>query len=133
MEKYISSDKVIGIVYSLLTSINIPIYVRTKPTKAADDEYIVINTLAINADVLQSCRVNVNYHCKDLYVDDMGYVPDMANLDSNTNTIINLLKRYTGSGTHTYTIDFIGQETFSEENINEHFSNVKFKFNYINK
>ena len=66
MSDYKTTDYIIGIVYSLLGSITKPKYLKTKPTNAIAAEYVVINSLPINANVMQKCYVNVNYHVKDI-------------------------------------------------------------------
>lgn len=131
MAEFKSSDYVIGVVYGLLSSITKPKYKNSKPTLAQPAEYIVINTLGINADTMQKCRVNVNYHVKDLNGGTgVGYVSDDTKLEAGTNAVKALLQKVSSSD---YWIDFEGQETIYEETLNEHYSNIKFSFKQINQ
>ena len=131
MAEYKSSDYVIGIVMGLLSSITIKKYRNNKSTLAQPAEYIVINTLGINADTMQKCRVNVNYHVKDLNCGTgVGYVSDDTKLEAGTNAVKALLQKVS---TTTYLIDFEGQETIYDEALNEHYSNIKFSFKQINQ
>lgn len=129
--EYKSSDYVIDTVCGLLSSINKPKYKKNKPTLAQPDEYIVINTLGINADTMQKCRVNVNYHVKDINGGTgVGYVPDDAKIEAGTNAVKAILQKVS---TTTYLIDFEGQETIYDSALNEHYSNIKFSFKQINQ
>lgn len=131
MAEYKSSDYIIGIVYSLLSAITVPKYRNNKPTQAQPSEYIVINTLGIDANVMQKCRVNVNYHVKDLNAGTgVGFVINDTKLEAGTNLVKSILQKVS---TSSYLIDFEGQETFYEEALDEHYSNLKFSFKQINK
>ena len=125
MSNYGTTDYVIGIVYSLLGSITKPKYLKTKPTKANDTEYIVINSLPINADVMQKCYVNVNYHVKDIILG----TPDSVKIEAGSQAVLSALNQVT---TTSYLIDFESQETIREEALGEHYSNLRFSFKNIN-
>lgn len=125
MANYKITDEIISIVFGLLGSITIPKYDKSKPMDKINSEYIVINTLPIDADVMQLCHVNVNYHVKDL---EAG-MPNSSKLKSVSQSLITLLKKVS---TTAYLIDFDGQETFREDALGEHFSNIKFSFKNIN-
>ena len=84
---YQTTDKILGIVYGLMGSITIPKYLKTSPAKSVPREYIVINSLPINADVMQKCYVNVNYHVKDIGEGQ----PDNARLIAGFDAVINIL------------------------------------------
>jgi len=122
---YKTTDQIISVVFSLLRLLPVNRYSITKPTKAVDTEYIVINSLPINADVMQKCYVNVNYHVKDL----ANGTPDQTKLQSGAESVLNILSKVS---TATYLIDFESQETFREEALKEHFSNLRFSFKNIN-
>jgi hypothetical protein len=130
MADYKTTDYIIGLVYSLLGSISKPKYLKTKPTAAKDSEYIVINSLPVNANVMQKCYVNVNYHVKDIDGGPgVGFVPDEAKLESGSVSILSILEKVS---TTSYLIDFETQETIREEGLGEHYSNLRFSFKYIN-
>lgn len=128
MAEYKTTDFIIGLVYGLLNSISVPKYLTSSPDFGAlkihrPNEYVVINSLPINADVMQKCIVNVNYHVADI---GPGQI-DQAKIESGSTSVLSILKSVT---TTAYLIDFESQETFSEEG--EHMSNLRFSFKYIN-
>jgi len=130
MASYKSSDYVIDTVYALLSTITVPKYKNSKPTLASPAEYVVINTLGIDADTMQICHVNVNYHVKDINGGTgVGFVINNAKIEAGTNAVKAILQQVTSS---TYMIDFDGQETIYESTLNEHYSNIKFTFRQIN-
>lgn len=122
---YQTTDSILGIVYGLLTSITVPKYIKTSPAKSIPKEYVVINSLPINADVMQKCIINVNYHVKDIGEGQ----PDTTRLIAGFNAIMNIMAKVT---TTVYLIDFEGQETIREEARGEHYTNMRFSFKYIN-
>ena len=125
MADFHSTEQIIGTVRMLLGSLTEPKYLLRKPTKAADPAYIVINSLPINADVMQKCIVNVNYHVKDM---GLG-IPDLAKLKAGTTAILDILQKVTTSG---FLMDFESQEIFPETALSEHFSNIRFSVKQIN-
>lgn len=121
-----TSDFAINEVYSLLVAeVETPVYKLTKPSKKKDDEYIVLNSLPINAGVLQKCYVNVNYHVKDL----SAGISDTATLESGTATLMGILEDVPAKG---IIIDFESQEYFREESLGEHYSNIRLSVKIIN-
>ena len=127
---YKTTDYVIDIVYSLLGSITKPKYRKTKPSKSTATEYVVINTLPINAQTLQKCYVNVNYHVKDIDGGtSVGFISDDTKLKAGTALVMTALEKVS---TTAYLVDFEGQETIREEQIGEHYSNLRFSFKNIN-
>jgi hypothetical protein len=128
MADYITTDHVIKVVYGLLGSITVPKYLKTSPEdiSASVKEYVVINALPINANVMQKCYVNVNYHVKDV---GPGR-PDHTKLEAGSTEVLAILKEVTAT---TYLIDFESQETIRESSRGEHYSNMRFSFKYINK
>jgi hypothetical protein len=127
MANYKTTDYVIGIVGGLLSSINKPKYLNSSPENmlASVKEYIVINALPINADVMQKCYVNVNYHVKDI---EPGK-PDITKIEAGSNAVLAILKEVL---TTAYLIDFDRQETIREDARDEHYSNLRFSFKNIN-
>lgn len=130
MATYKTTDYIIGIVYSLLGSISKPKYRNTTPdfktlNIARPPEYIVINSLPINANVMQKCYVNVNYHVKDI----AAGTPDITKLEAGSASGMAALEQVT---TTSYLIDFESQETIREEQLGEHYSNLRFSFKFIN-
>jgi len=131
MATFKSSDYVIGIVYGLLSSITVPKYKQSKPTLAQPAEYVVINTLGINANTMQICHVNVNYHVKDINGGTgIGFVSDDTKIEAGTTAVKAILQQVSSTS---YLIDFDGQETIYDSALNEHYSNIKFSFKQINK
>ena len=130
MASYKTTDFVIDIVYSLLGSITVPKYRKTKPTKSTATEYVVINSLPINAQTLQKCYVNVNYHVKDIDGGtSTGFIPDDTKLKAGTALVLAALEKVS---TTSYLIDFEGEEIIRESQFNEHYSNLRFSFKQIN-
>jgi hypothetical protein len=129
MSAYVDTDYIIGVVRSLMGAISVPKYLTTKPTPRVDaavvSEYIVINALKINADVMQKCIGNVNYHVKDI----APGVKDATKLAAGSLAVRNILEKVS---TTTYLIDFESQETFREATLEEHYSNMRFIFKFIN-
>ena len=130
MSDYKTTDFIVDIVYSLLGSITVPKYRKTKPTKSTAAEYVVINSLPINAQTLQKCYVNVNYHVKDIDGGtSIGFMPDETKLNAGTALVLAALKKVS---TTSYLIDFEGHETIREQQFGEHYSNLRFSFKNIN-
>jgi hypothetical protein len=125
MSNFQTSDFCIGVVHGLLSSITKPKYRNTKPTSVNVPEYIVINSLQINADIMQKVYVNVNYHVRDI---EHG-APDIVKLEAGSLAVRNILEKVS---TTSYLIDFESQETFKEEQLGEHYSNLRFSFKNIN-
>ena len=128
MADYKTTDEIIKIVEGLLGSISKPKYLKESPQDLSPTvkEYVVINSLPVNADVMQKCYVNVNYHAKDIGPGKY----DHTTLASASQTILTALKAVTASS---YLIDFESQETIGEPERSEHYTNLRFSFKYINK
>ena len=130
MAEYKTTDYVMSIIYLLLGSISKPKYIKSRPTDSTDSEYIVINSLPINANVMQKCYVNVNYHVKDIDGGpNIGLIPDEDKIEAGSQSVLSILKKVS---TTSYLIDFEGQETIREEQLGEHYSNLRFSFKNIN-
>ena len=127
---YKTTDFIVDIVYSLLGSITVPKYRKSKPMKSTASEYVVINSLPINAQTLQKCYINVNYHVKDIDGGpNVGFISDDARLKAGSALILTALEKVS---TTNYLIDFEGQETIREQQLEEHYSNLRFSFKNIN-
>jgi len=122
-----TSDIAIDTVFTILAAggLGIPIYKYTKPTYTTPDDFIVLNTLPINFGVLQQCRVNVNIHCKDL----AEGVMDIDRLKTLTASVVTLLDDVSGTK---YMSDMESQEYHREEQLQCHYSNVRFNVKLIN-
>jgi hypothetical protein len=121
-----TTDHAINYIFQVLddaTGISCPIYKYNKPSKSNDSEFIVINSLPINAGVLQKCHVNVNYHVND----KQPGIPDTTKLSAMTADIMVLLEEISETGIH---IDFERQEYIREEN--KHYSNTRFSVKLVN-
>jgi hypothetical protein len=123
-----TTDYAINYVYSILThkdaGIDYPVYKYRKPTQSTHTAYIVINSLPISAGVLQMTRVNVNFHCADLY----DGVPDTVTLEETTADLMALLTEVSDIG---ILIDFESQEYIQEKELNEHYSNIRLHIKII--
>jgi len=122
-----TTDFAIHKVYSIIKSSEMEqeVFKLTKQTKKNLSEYIVINALPISDGVLQKCRVNVNYHVKDL----LSGVPDMKKLEDGTANLMTLLEDVPATG---IIIDFESQEYHSENELGEHYSNIRLSVKIIN-
>jgi hypothetical protein len=130
MADYKTTEYIIDVVYSLLGSITVPKYRKTKPTESVAAEYVVINSLPINANVMQKCYVNVNYHVKDIDGGpSVGFIPNDTKLKAGSALVLAALKEVTATN---HMIDFESQETIREAQFNEHYSNLRFSFKNIN-
>jgi hypothetical protein len=125
-----TTDYIIDVAYSLLSSITVPKYRKTKPTKSTATEYVVINALPINAQTLQKCYFNVNYHVKDIDGGtSTGLIPNDTKLAAGAALVLAALEKVSGTD---YFIDLESQETIREEQLGEHYSNLRFSFKNIN-
>lgn len=125
-----TTDYIIDVAYSLLGSITVPKYRKTKPTKSTASEYVVINALPINAQTLQKCYFNVNYHVKDIDGGtSTGLIPNDTKLAAGASLVLAALEKVSGTD---YFIDLESQETIREEQLGEHYSNLRFSFKNIN-
>lgn len=122
-----TTDYAINRVFSIIkaSAITLPVYKLIKPTDLVHSEYIVINALPINEGVLQKCRVNVNYHVKDL----KNGMPDLAKLETLTATLMGLLQDVTSNRD---IINFESQEYFREDQLGEHYSNIRLSLKVVN-
>lgn len=119
------SSYAVNQVYTLLASISKPKYKDTKPTSSTAAEYIVINSLPINAGVMQKSYVNVNCHVKDI----AGGVPDRTKLDALATSVLTILQKSTSTN---LLIDYESSELFREEALGEHYFNLRFSVKIIN-
>jgi hypothetical protein len=124
-------NKAFSILKSVDSGITIPVYKYRKRTKEKPAEYIVINSLPINAELMQQCIVNVNYHVKNI---DTG-VPDIDKLEAKTELVVDLLNETVDLGEQIdILIDLESQEVISEDApIEEHYSNMRFLVKIVNK
>ncbi len=113
------SSYAVNQVYSLLGSVTAKKYLYCKPTNANDEQYIVINSLPVNGGVIQTCHVNVNCHVKDM----APGIPYLEKLEELATSVLDILKKVT---TTSVLIDFESQETIRDENLGEHYENLRF-------
>ena len=125
MQNFKLTEEIVAIVYGLIEPLTVPVYRGLKPTKDIYSEYVIVNSLPINADVMQKCYVNVNYHVKDL----ADGVADDTKLIAGGQAVLTLIKKVT---TATYMIDFESSEKIRQEAHGEHFLNLRFSFKFIN-
>ena len=131
MANYKTTEYIVNAVAALITSINKPKYLFTKPTKKNDAEYIVINAFGGQADVMQKFFVNVNYHVRDIK-DNAGPsgIPDVEKLQAGSEAVLAILKSVTNAN---YLVDFEKPEIIREEALGEHYSNLRFSYIQINR
>jgi hypothetical protein len=89
------------------------------------NEFFVVNALPISAGVMQSCRVNVNFHVKDL----ANGIPDTTRMEEVTGWLTDLMEEVDGT---LMMIDFESQEYHREQQLNMHYSNVRLNVKLIN-
>jgi hypothetical protein len=131
MASFTTSNEIVGIVFGLLSTITKPRYRHSKPTgkpgSAEIPEYVVVNSLPVDADVMQKCYVNVNYHVKDI----AAGVPDETKILAGNTAVLAILKKYTDPG-KTFMLDIESQEMIPDAALGEHYSNMRFLFKKIN-
>jgi hypothetical protein len=116
---------------NLKAELSVPIFKYTNPTPKKVDEYVIINSLPISADIMQKCTVNVNYHVKDL----SAGIPDIEKLETGTDNVLGLLDGIVDRDSEfiDILIDYESQETMRDEALQEHYSNIRFTVRIINK
>jgi len=96
-------------------------------------EDIVINSLPMAGDSLQRCFINVNAYVNNLVVTIDGQndssLPDTARLKALTTAIISVLEDVSAAD-HYYFV--ASQQTLREELLNQHYSNIRLEFYFIN-
>ena len=125
-----TTDYAIDWVYAYLkgkTGVPAAIYKHSKPSNTAGTSYVVINSLPVNAGVLQMCNVNVNYHVQDL----APGIPDFATLKTGTAALMDLLTTV-DSQTSGVFVDFDSHAIYSEPQIDETYSNIRLKLKILN-
>jgi hypothetical protein len=125
MANFKTTDYIVGLVFGLLGSITKPKYLLTKPSTSTATEYVVINSLPINAEVMQKCYVNVNYHVKDI----TEGVPDIVKIAAGSALVLTAINTVSTTG---YLIDFESQEIIREDALGEHYTNLRFSIKFIN-
>lgn len=131
----------LDIVDILYQALNVPIvksvitggvYKGKRPLNSAKED-IVIGSLPVNAEQVQEAVANVNIHVPNLKltiggVQDNGQ-PDFAKIKSVTALVTELLKEKVGSDYWFY----VQQQTlFAEDEINEHYSNIRIRIHLEN-
>lgn len=116
---------------NLKAGLEVPIFKYTNPTPKKVDEYVIINSLPISADIMQKCTVNVNYHVKDLSVG----IPDIEKLEAGTESVLGLIEEVVNRESEfmDILIDYESQEMLRDEPLKEHYSNIRFTVRIINK
>ena len=125
-----TTDYAIDFIYGYLkgkTGVPSAIYKQQKPANTAGTSYVVINSLPVNAGVLQMVTVNVNYHVQDL----APGIPDFATLKTGTATILALLEKVDSQTDGIY-LDFDAHAIYSEPQSNETYSNIRIKVKILN-
>lgn len=122
-----TTDFAINRVFGLIKDSDLtqPVYKLVKPDNKSHAEYIVINSLPISEGVLQKCHVNVNYHVKDKTTG----IPDLRKLETGTASLMTLLEDVPATG---IIINFESQEYFREDELNEHYSNIRLSVKIVN-
>lgn len=126
-----SDQAAVNEVYSILKQaggVQCPVYKYTKPTAVTPDEFVVINTLPITSGVLQTLRINVNYHVKDL----ANGVPNVSRLEVMTTFVRGFLEQSNNSPDGIF-IDLENQQTIQDRETGCHYSNFRLFVKILNK
>lgn len=92
---------------------------------------IVINSLPINSEQLQTCIANVNIHVPDIEVNvdgNIDYQPDHVKLKELASLVMLYLEVWEGD----YHFSVQQQTIFKEDEANEHFVNIRVNYYSIN-
>lgn len=125
-----TADYAIDFVYATIkgqTGVPSQVYKVEKPTNMAGTSYVVINSLPVNAGILQFVHVNVNYHVQDL----APGIPDLNTIKTGTAVLMGLLEKVDSQANGIY-IDFEQHAIYREEQLNEHFSNIRLFIKILN-
>ena len=105
-----------------------PVYKYTKPTATTPDEFVVINSLPVTGGVLQTCRINVNFYCKD----KASGVPDVSRLEVISTLMMEYLWQSNDNANGIY-LDLERQNIEREESIGFHYVNFRLIVKLLNK
>lgn len=114
------------------TAISGGVYKEKRPINSTKED-VVIGCLPTNNLQLQTTVANVNIHVPNLVLNTNGIQdntqPDFARLRTLTTLLIAKLKDQWAAD---YWFDVQQQNTFSEEELNEHYSNIRVNFYSLN-
>ena len=121
-------DDAIKVVYKKLNAaVSVPVYQYARPSDSSDEAYYVINALPIGNGLLQKCVINVNAYCQDV----SPGVPDSLQLTKMSNLVITKLDA-TSSEAGGIFIFFQQQNIFQGEELQNHYSNMRFDIRLLN-
>ena len=122
-----SSYEAVNAVYNVLqdAGLSYSVYKYNRPTKLSDTEYAIINSLDIDAEVLQKVIVNVNYYCKDI----APGIPDSSKLETNSDLLIGLLTEHWDG---TAKIDIDTNKIGWDYALNQHYANIRLSVKLLN-
>lgn len=119
-------------VVDVKTSISGGVYKEKRPINSTKED-VVIGCLPTNNLQLQTTVANVNIHVPNLVLNTGGIQdntqPDFERLRTLTTLLIAKLK---DQWTADYWFDVQQQNTFSEDELNEHYSNIRVNFYSLN-
>jgi hypothetical protein len=123
----ITDDAIVAVFKILKQAVNVPVYTYSRPSDCKADAYYVINSLPVGRGVLQKCIVNVNAYCKDLIPGS----PDSVKLSEMTKTaILGLDEKQNNEGN--IFIFFQQQNIFEGEELQTHYSNMRYEIRLVN-
>lgn len=102
-----------------------PLFKFKFPDGYDEDSFIVVNTLGVPMDPIQTVEVNVNCYAKDL--DTQKGVPDLTTLNTMTNEIITELNEYKYNGLY---IRLLMTNILREQELSSHYINIRFQVLY---
>jgi hypothetical protein len=120
-----TTDYIIDRVIDLLATVDGPKYPNNRPVKNPPVKFFVVNGFCTVPGIMQKFVINVNCHAKNI----SGNM-DRSTLDSMSVAVLNILEEYDSPGE--LIIEFESQETISEANADEHYSNLRFTVKSIN-
>ena len=106
-----------------------PCYKHSFPDVVTDDSFVVVNTLGVPEDPIQSVEVNINIYAKDINI-QQG-IPDLTLLDTLTASAINNVVGYHGTGEEALYINFVTGMVIREPELQMHFQNNRFRARYL--
>lgn len=103
------------------------IYKFSKPDGEEKSEYVVFNTLPVQNDTVQDSDLNVNCHVAD--IDEQMRIPNNKRLSALSKQVIDLLDNHQDSDS-LFLLKWVSLER--EENLSEHYVNLRFEVITLN-
>lgn len=120
-----TTDEIVIRVIGLLETVDKPKYPHDRPVKNAPQQFIVVNGFCTVPGIMQKFVVNVNCHARNI----TGNIDRVA-LNQMSQSVLEILEEY--DSPNDLIVEFDAQETFSEAQFDEHYSNLRFIVKSIN-